>query len=210
MCACSHCCLHRREHTRDYTLADDPIKAKYESAYVYSLPCLQPYWVTEPRVMVSSSDIDRGGWGLFARVNIDIGTVICKYSGELVKLVGDSNGDWVAGVVEEDGSEVNGIDSEDPLNCAGRWMNHSIDPNAKLYVPLLGTYCPCIFRETLFVCLLDKNIREGEEITICYGENYWTGLLMVCVIKITLRDYRHLILCVKIKISIVSQHKFSF
>ena len=133
--------------------------------------CLQPFWYREPLVCVDMSNVDIGGFGLFALKNIGVGEVLCRYTGELVEHVPeDGGGEWFAGIKNEDGSEW-GIDSTSTLNESGRWANHSLDCNAQMLV-YNQTY-DRLYDKYYIMLVSTKNIQEGEEILLDYGRDYF-------------------------------------
>ena len=104
------------------------------------------------------------GLGLFAKCEINAGEVICRYTGPLVK----GEGEYVAGVGGGWGVDSSNDEGEE----SGRWCNHSITPNAKLYEPQGSMYDPEY--DTYFVnvvCM--ERIDRNEEIFLDYGRDYF-------------------------------------
>ena len=128
---------------------------------------LQPFWWREPLVRVAPSRIHRHG--LFALQDIPPRTIVCRYTGTKNYDPPDSNG-WVASVEGKDWC----VDSEHPHNEAGRWCNHSLSFNARIYIPCEGViYDSTIDRYCLYV-ISEETIKKGSEITINYGHAYFT------------------------------------
>lgn len=99
--------------------------------------------ISRSKTIVKTSSIH--GRGLFAASNIEKG-----------ELIG-----FVQGVrTNEDGPYVLWVDGVDGyrVTCDLRFINHSNTPNAVYY-------------DTLEVCALE-DIKPGEEITHCYGEEW--------------------------------------
>ena len=86
------------------------------------------------------------GFGLFAKVKLAKGDLLCRYTGTLVRNCDVNDNVWVADV--EGGW---GIDSSSPDNESGRWCNHSVTPNAKMYIPNSGTYDS--IRKYYYMCI---------------------------------------------------------
>ena len=137
---------------------------------VKELPCLQPYHsrVVEQHVYVWKSPIE--GFGLFARHSMREKDIICLYSGErrtdavegnkyTCKIQGDSKG-----------SEPFYIDGQDKPYYSGRWLNHSIDPNARLVVPLGGVISCHDNTKCAILVECIKPIGKNEEIFVDYGD----------------------------------------
>lgn len=96
------------------------------------------------------------GYGIFAKKNINAGTVISDYLGKVIKtaeydLDNDKNGLYLMYFTDQASIYPN-------LNKPGsHLLNHSCKPNCWIY-----TYCG----HTLFFAL--RNIKSGEELTISY------------------------------------------
>ena len=79
-------------------------------------------------------------------------------------------GDWVA-EYEERGVRW-GVDSSCPDNEAGRYANHSMRPNAQLFVPNQGTYDAS--SKKYYMLVKSKTMIEyNEEIFVNYGIPYF-------------------------------------
>jgi SET domain-containing protein len=96
-------------------------------------------------VVVAPSPID--GRGVFARRDIAAGTYIGSYEGKTARR----NGKYVLWV--EDGEETIGRSGTPPL----KFLNHSDEPNA--YFDGFDLYA-------------EVDIRQGQEITFDYGEEW--------------------------------------
>ena len=122
----------------------------------------QPCWRREPKVYVAKSCVH--GLGLFAKCSINTGDIMCRYTGPLIK----GEGEFVAGV----GGGWGVDSSNEEVEESGRWCNHSITPNAKLYQPEGGLYdveCDTYF---LYVICMES-IDINDEIFIDYGPHYF-------------------------------------
>ena len=134
------------------------------------VPCLQPHHATvfEQNVYVWRSQIHN--FGLFARNNMLPKDIICLYSG--VRREEPIEGNVFTCKIKSITVDTQDfyIDSNDPQNYCGRWMNHSKSPNARLVIPL-GGVIRCRDKEKcaiLVECI--TNIKQGEEILIDYGK----------------------------------------
>ena len=138
--------------------------------------CLQPMFEREPKVYVDNSKADGGGKGLFARVKIKTGEVVCRYSGKLLSAKEATNlpaNKWIADVELENG-KVGGIDSSDAHNFSGRWANHSLQYNAIMVQDEEGIAYD--MQSGLHYVELEatRDIAKGEEIFTDYGKAYFT------------------------------------
>ena len=137
-------------------------------------PCVD--YECEKKVYVARSRIS--GYGLCVKNRIPKHSVTCFYSGDLVNLatMSDSN-NWISHL-----DKTWGIDSQHKLNFSDRWVNHSLSNNAKISLPDAGLhYDGRIKRFCLYIYTL-RDIDRNEEITVSYGEGYWTidGVLSPC------------------------------
>ena len=103
-----------------------------------------------PRVIIKRSPIH--GRGLFAAQPIAKGELVGRYEGPPAKR----DGKYVLWIVDEEGNPERGIKGENEM----RFMNHSANPNVE-------------WDEEEVYALRD--IAEGEEITIHYGDD-WNDL----------------------------------
>jgi len=133
--------------------------------------CLQPYYKTglEHNVFARSSDVH--GIGLFSRKHLKQGDIICLYSG--TTTISSTQSEFIAKVmVSTDPDQKIFIDSVDTDNFSGRWINHSIYPNARLVLPIGGLLTYKDQRVAILVeCV--KEIQDDEEIFIDYGLQYF-------------------------------------
>lgn len=98
------------------------------------------------------------GWGLFARETIPEGTFILEYTG---KKISSQEADVSKGRYLFEVDKRWTLDGEGQENHA-RWINHSCVPNAEADVK----------KGKIFIHAL-RDIFEGEEITIDYGDEYF-------------------------------------
>ena len=128
---------------------------------------MQPYLPTgfEPNVFARKSTVD--GIGLFAGKRLQKEDIICLYSGNVVSETTESK--YVVKVSDQNGSIL--IDGHDVDNFSGKWINHSLRPNARLVKPI-GGILRYKERRVIIVESL-KEIQKGEEIFIDYGEEYF-------------------------------------
>lgn len=98
------------------------------------------------------------GWGLFARKDIAEGDFILEYTGTKIptKVADASDSRYL---FEIDSKWT--IDGEGQENYA-RWINHSCVPNAEADV-----------KKGKIVIHALRDIFEGEEVTIDYGQEYF-------------------------------------
>jgi len=130
----------------------------------------------EPKVYVDYSKADGGGKGLYARVQIKTGEVVCRYSGKLLSAKEVSNlprNKWIAGV-ELDNGERGGLDSNDPHTFSGRWANHSLHYNAQMLQKEEGIAYDMQSGLHYVELKATRDIAKGEEIFTDYGEKYFT------------------------------------
>jgi hypothetical protein len=109
--------------------------------------------------------------GLFARQNIRKGTYLCQYMGKFVPP--DTKGDYVVAV-----DQYMHIDAK-RSKCIARYVNHSCAPNSILQVIMVEEPDESTFKKKGKECggkevwvRAMKDIKEGEEITIHYGDEY--------------------------------------
>ena len=112
---------------------------------------------------------DVHGIGLFARKRIWIGDIICLYSGNLVSEATESV--FIANVIASKRKMF--IDGRDAENFSGRWMNHSVDPNARLIQPWEGKGILQYKGKHAIIVECIKEIQKDEEIFIHYGIEYF-------------------------------------
>ena len=129
--------------------------------------CLQPFFKTglEHNVIARNSGVH--GIGLFARKQLGVKDIICLYSGDLVSKPTESA--FIAEVSA--GERTMYIDSRDTQNFSGRWINHSIEPNARLIQSWEGMLQYKGKHAILVECI--RNIERGDEIFIDYGIEYF-------------------------------------
>ena len=130
--------------------------------------CLQPHHATvfERNVYVSKSKIHR--FGLFARNDILPKDIICLYSG--VRRDEPIEGNVFTCRIKSttDDTPDYYIDSNDPQNYCGRWMNHGDSPNARLVIPLGGVIrCPDKEKCAILVECKTK-IKDGQYTPTCF------------------------------------------
>lgn len=128
---------------------------------------MQPYFRTGLEHNVFASKSWAQGTGLFARKNLEEKDIICLYSGNVVSE--NTEGEHIVEVSTTEGKMF--IDGQDINNFSGRWINHSIRPNARLVQPI-GGILQYRGRSVIFVeCM--KPIYSGQEIFINYGLEYF-------------------------------------
>ncbi len=110
------------------------------------------------------------GYGLFARKNMTPGDIICLYSGSRRKA-DQVTGDFVCDIHGDPSQKIDGRDLD---NYSGRWINHSITPNARLCNPLDNRLLRCHKRRVAIIVECVKPIIRCEEIFIDYGKHYFT------------------------------------
>ena len=98
------------------------------------------------------------------------GDIICLYSGFLRKT-NEETGDFVCDV---HGNPHQKIDAQHVDNYSGRWMNHSVTPNARLVIPLDDRLLKCHANRVAIIVECVKCIVRCEEIFINYGKSYFT------------------------------------
>lgn len=101
-----------------------------------------------------------GGRGVYARRRFHKGEVV-----EVCPLLEGDDDDW--GLATSDYTFKRGGRSALPLGY-GAVYNHSDNPS--------GNYS---FRGTDWVLTANRTIRPGEEITVSYGEDYWSSRVHV-------------------------------
>ena len=97
------------------------------------------------------------------------GDIICLYSGFLRKT-NKVIGNFVCDV---HGNPYRKIDGQDVDNYSGRWINHSITPNARLCIPLGDRLFKCHTQRVAIIVECVKPISRCEEIFINYGKQYF-------------------------------------
>ena len=132
-------------------------------------PCLQPLFKTglEHNVVARESEVH--GIGLFASKRIQKHDIICLYSGTLVKE--NTESDFVANVIVSNTKMF--IDGRDVNNFSGRWINHRLNPNARLIQPWESDIL-CYKEKHAIIVECIEEIQAGEEIFIDYGIEYFT------------------------------------
>ena len=144
---------------------------------------LQPFrtFEFEKQVEVGRSLIDGAGYGLFARVDIKCEDIVCVYTGECRKgRIGRFGNKFMLECswynAESDKWEDWYIDSYDPYNAAGRFLNDAHNTEYANNCSWDGT---CSSAVHTFVRKYYVNIRalediaKGEELLMSYGANYW-------------------------------------
>ena len=97
------------------------------------------------------------------------GDIICLYSGYLRKT-NEVTGNFVCDVHRDPSRKIDGQDLD---NYSGRWMNHSITPNARLCNPLDDRLFKCHTQRVAIIVECVKPIIRCEEIFIDYGKQYF-------------------------------------
>ena len=133
-------------------------------------PCLQPLFKTglEHNVVARESKVH--GIGLFASKRIQKRDIICLYSGTLVKE--NTESDFVANVIVSNTKKF--IDARDVKNFSGRWINHRLNPNARLIQPWESDGILRYKDKHAIIVECIEEIQVGEEIFIDYGIEYFT------------------------------------
>ena len=109
------------------------------------------------------------GIGLFARKRIKKGDIICLYSGKLVSE--NTKSDFVANVIVSKRKMF--IDGRDVDNFSGRWINHRLNPNARLTQPWEGNGILRYRGKHAIIVECIAEIQRDEEIFIDYGIEYF-------------------------------------
>ena len=132
-------------------------------------PCLQPLFKTglEHNVVARESEVH--GIGLFASKRIQKGDIICLYSGILAKE--NTESDFVANVTVSEQKMF--IDGRDVNNFSGRWINHRLNPNARLIQPWESNGILRYKNKHGIIVECIEEIQAGEEIFIDYGIEYF-------------------------------------
>jgi hypothetical protein len=110
------------------------------------------------------------GYGLFAQTEILSKQVIGIYHGMIVPSEGaDTDYMWVyPETIVVNGKEIKlGIDSRFRGNLL-RFINHDDDPNTSVSYVLVDNIWHAVY-------VAQRLIRPGEEVTVSYGEGYWSG-----------------------------------
>lgn len=105
------------------------------------------------------------GVGTYALSSFKVHEVLGEYVGELVPA-DDTDSRYLFGIDNHEKRTVANIDSLRLGNWT-RFINHSCDPNARFQVVRVGDGARVI-------CKALRTIREEDEITVDYGEGYWT------------------------------------
>ena len=109
------------------------------------------------------------GIGLFASKRIQKRDIICLYSGKLVKE--NTKSDFVANVIVSKTKMF--IDGRDVNNFSGRWINHRLNPNARLIQPWESNGILRYKEKHAIIVECIEEIQVGEEIFIDYGIEYF-------------------------------------
>jgi hypothetical protein len=119
----------------------------------YNGSAMQPM---DPRFEVKESP--GTGWGLFAREDIGEGAFILEYTGTKVSTkIADVSGSKYLFELDDDWT-IDGVGQENHA----RWINHACVPNVEAEIE----------NDKILICAL-RDIFEGEELTIDYGEEYF-------------------------------------
>ena len=97
------------------------------------------------------------------------GNIICLYSGFLRKA-NEVTGNFVCDVHGDPSQKIDGRDLD---NYSGRWINHSITPNARLCNPLGDRLFKCHAQRVAIIVECVKPIIRCEEIFVDYGKHYF-------------------------------------
>ena len=131
--------------------------------------CVQPFhmMVVESNVFVWKSVVH--GYGLFTRTNMQPGDIICLYSGDLRKK-NELTGNFGCDI---HGNPDQTIDGQARDNYSGKWINHSLTPNARLCIPLGDHLLKCHAKRIAIIVECVRPIDCREEIFINYGKQYF-------------------------------------
>ena len=128
------------------------------------------------------------GYGVIARCDIAKGTVVCTYSGTCDSHLYQNNRSqyvltvpWVNPETKQSENWI--IDSVDKDNTAGRYLN---DPRGTdksvnvIFTDQPHTIHPVLTHRYYINVVACKDIKQGEELLVDYGEDYWrSGRIMV-------------------------------
>jgi SET domain-containing protein len=129
------------------------------------------------QVFRTSSAAEGKGWGLQTLSKIPHGGYICEYVGEVLpmeqlkKLQDDSYTLILAHAQDSSGNRI-GINSKEFGNV-GRFINHSCSPNAVAVT--VFTHHPSFSPVPRIAFFAIRDILEGEEIAVNYGDEFWRG-----------------------------------
>ncbi len=120
---------------------------------------------------------DQVGWGLFTGSDLKIDDLVGEYTGVVQtaqdappdeKIDGHFLSDYAWNYPDElpDGSEfeINALKEGNEL----RYVNHSAQPNLAVDHTLVDGLFVTFFR-------VIEPVRQGEQLTVSYGEEYWEG-----------------------------------
>ena len=135
----------------------------------------------EAQVEVGMSLIDGAGYGLFARVSIKEGQVVCIYTGECRKgKIGHAGNRWVLGCewYNPESNEVEHwyLDSYDDYNAAGRFANdarNTIYTNNCVYDARCSSNPHHTVGKYYVNIVATRDICKGDELLMSYGSEYW-------------------------------------
>ncbi|KAI1715788.1 SET domain-containing protein [Ditylenchus destructor] len=108
-------------------------------------------------------------WGVRAKVRIPANTFVCEYAGTLIEDKDQhlEEDDYIFQFNFENRNYM--VDAYERGNV-GRFVNHSCSSNMTAIICVFGILK---FPRIMFFTL--KDIPAGEELTIDYGENWWTA-----------------------------------
>lgn len=121
------------------------------------------------------------GYGLFARTTMPVGEVLGEYCGKLIPQKENrskKDSEYCTSIaIGTDLATAKKKASEQPVatidgkyeGSVFRFMNHSCEPNAALMYGRIGMDQRCLFVDVI------QEIETGEEITIDYGVDYFSG-----------------------------------
>ena len=111
-------------------------------------------------IAIQTSLIDNAGLGLFAARAFDAVEVITLYMGP----PSTAPGEYV--MQDRDGFRLDAVSAD---SCAGRFVNHSDEPNAEIGGTVVGAH-----GEKCIEIIASHRVEAGEEITIHYNDDYVT------------------------------------
>lgn len=127
-------------------------------------------------LMVKQCDITSKGLGLFTSSEIEKGSFICQYAGEITSeeearhryniYLQNNDLNYIFCIKEKFGNKVlkTFIDATIYANI-GRYINHSCDANCDLYIIRINNMTP------ILAIFANMDIPKGTEITYDYGNN---------------------------------------